>query len=80
MTKQARIAEAMGHSGEDAADAVQNLIERLGLPSSLKAVGVERARFDLVATNALHARWVHTNPRKIGTKDDVLEILEMAAG
>lgn len=80
MAKQARIAEAMGHSGEDAADAVQNLIERLGLPSSLKAVGVERTRFDLVATNALHARWVHTNPRKIGTKDDVLEILEMAAG
>jgi maleylacetate reductase len=49
------------------------------MPSTLRDVGVEADRFELVAKNALLARWVHANPRKISGVDDVLEILRMAA-
>jgi alcohol dehydrogenase class IV len=49
------------------------------MPSRLKEVGVESDRFELIAKNALLARWGHANPRKISGGDDVLEILRMAA-
>jgi maleylacetate reductase len=49
------------------------------MPSTLKEVGVGSDRFELIAKNALLARWVHPNPRKISSVDDVLEILRMAA-
>ena len=45
----------------------------------MKEVGVEADRFELIAKNALLARWVHTNPRKISRVDDVIAILRMAA-
>ena len=77
--RQALISEAMGQPGRPAADVVSDLIKSLGMPSTLKEVGVEPDRFDLVAKNALLARWVHSNPRKISGVDDVLDILRMAA-
>lgn len=76
---QALISEAMGQPGRPAADVVSDLIRSLGMPSTLREVGVEADRFELVARNALLARWVHANPRKISGIDDVLEILRMAA-
>jgi maleylacetate reductase len=77
--RQALIGEAMGQPGRSAADVVADFIKSLGMPSTLKEVGVEPDRFELVAKNALLARWVHANPRKISGVDDVLEILRMAA-
>ena len=77
--RQALISEAMGQPDRPAADVVSDLIKSLGMPSTLKEVGVEPDRFDLVAKNALLARWVHANPRKISGVDDVLDILRMAA-
>jgi len=77
--RQALISEAMGQPGRPAADVVSDLIKSLGMPSTLRDVGVEADRFELVAKNALLARWVHANPRKISGVDDVLEILRMAA-
>lgn len=76
---QARIATAMGRPGMDAADAVAELISDLGMPSTLAEVGVDESKFALIAKNALLARWVHSNPRKIGSERDVLEILRAAA-
>jgi maleylacetate reductase len=77
--KQAMISAAMGQPGRPAADVVAEFIERLGMPRTLSEVGVGPDQFDLVARNALLARWVHANPQKISSTEDVLAILRMAA-
>jgi maleylacetate reductase len=77
--RQALISEAMGQPGRPAADVVSDLVRSLGMPSTLKEVGVGSDSFELIARNSLLARWVHSNPRKISGVDDVLEILRMAA-
>jgi maleylacetate reductase len=77
--RQALISEAMGQPDRPAADVISEFIKWLGMPSRLKEVGVEADRFELIAKNALLARWVHTNPRKISRVDDVIAILRMAA-
>jgi len=76
---QARVSEALGRPGEPASDVVDELVRALGLPRSLTEVGVARAQFDVVARNAMHDRYIHTNPRTIRGPEDVLEILELAA-
>jgi maleylacetate reductase len=77
--RQALIGETMGQPGRPAADVISDLIRSLDMPSTLKEVGVGSDGFELIAKNALLARWVHSNPRKISGADDVLEILQMAA-
>jgi maleylacetate reductase len=77
--RQALISEAMGQPGLPAADVISDLIRSLDMPPTLKEVGVGSDSFELIAKNALLARWVHSNPRKISGADDVLEILRIAA-
>jgi maleylacetate reductase len=60
---QARVAEALGHPGGEAADAVAELIAGLGLPTRLRDVGVREDQLDRIAELSMHDRWVHTNPR-----------------
>ncbi|KAF2206559.1 hypothetical protein CERZMDRAFT_103225 [Cercospora zeae-maydis SCOH1-5] len=56
-------------------------ISALGMPRSLKEVGVEgEEKMDLVARNALHDHWCETNPRPLKAKEDVRAILEMVRG
>tara|TARA_A100001037_G_scaffold305792_1_gene347452 strand:- start:1774 stop:2946 length:1173 start_codon:yes stop_codon:yes gene_type:complete len=76
---QARVSEALGRPGIPASQAVDELIRELGLPRSLAEVGVGRDQFDEVAKNAMHDRYIHTNPRSIRGPEDVLQILELAA-
>lgn len=76
--RQAVVSEAMGDATVDAADAVADLIESLGLPCTLRDVGVRHEDFGVIATNAMLDHAVHANPRKIRSPEDVLEILEMA--
>jgi maleylacetate reductase len=76
--KQARISEALGQPHEPAADVVGALIAGLGLPTRLRDVGVEEDQFDLIAANAMHDRWIHTNPRKIEGPSVVRALLETA--
>jgi maleylacetate reductase len=77
--KQALISEAMGQPGRAAGDVISDFISDLGMPTTLASVGVGADKFDLIARNALLARWVHTNPRKISSVEDVIGILGMAA-
>jgi maleylacetate reductase len=77
--KQALISEAMGQPGRAAGDVISDFISDLGMPTTLASVGVGADKFDLIARNALLARWVHTNPRKISSVEDVIGILRMAA-
>jgi len=72
----ASIATALG-DGDDAADAVDRLRARLGLPAQLAECGVTLEDIDAVARMAPGNRSVQTNPRPV-TEDDAREILAAA--
>ena len=78
VVQQARIAHAMGATDGDAAGAVARLVAALGLPTRLRDLGVDRARFDDIARGALENMWVRTNPRPVSSREDVLALLEAA--
>jgi maleylacetate reductase len=77
--RQALIAAAMGHPGEDAADVLDAFIAGLDMPRSLHAVNVGRDAFDRMAEQAMGTPWVPRNPRRIDGPAQVKEILELAA-
>lgn len=77
--RQKLVAEAMGKPGGDAANVIASFVKNLGLPGTLAEVGVKPAQFTLIANHAMHDSWLHTNPRKITSAEQVLQILEMAA-
>jgi maleylacetate reductase len=76
--QQAMVSEALGRPGEDASLVVGDLISSLSQPRTLRDVGVAKDQLDTIAANAMHDRWVHTNPRKITGPADVREILDLA--
>ena len=69
----------MGRAGVAAWEAVGELIGALGLPRKLSDVGVAEDRFELIAKYTMHDGWLHTNPRRIETPEQVIEILKLAA-
>ena len=77
--RQALVAAAMGHEGEDAAEVLDAFIAGLDMPRSLSAVGVGVDNFDRIAEGAMHTPWVPRNPRPITGPAQVREILELAA-
>jgi maleylacetate reductase len=77
--RQALVAAAMDHSGEDAADVLDAFIAGLGMPRSLSAVRVGAEAFDRMAEQAMGTPWVPRNPRRIDAPAQVREILELAA-
>jgi maleylacetate reductase len=76
--RQALVSEALGHPGEPAADVVAALIAGLGLPGTLRAVGVKEEQLDRIAELSMHDRWIHTNPRKIDGPAVVRQLLDAA--
>lgn len=60
-----------------AADAVRTLFARMGVPSRLADVGVERSHFDALVTEALKDMVIAGNPRTV-TADDARALLEAA--
>lgn len=64
----------------DASDVVDAVVRELGMPRSLKEVGVGRDQLDALAVNCLKDRWLPTNAVPITTKEQVLSILEMVVG
>jgi maleylacetate reductase len=77
--RQALVAAAMDHAGEDAGDVLDAFIAGLGMPRSLSAVNVPTAAFDRIAEHAMGTPWVPRNPRRIDGPAQVREILELAA-
>jgi 4-hydroxybutyrate dehydrogenase len=70
-----RMARAMGlASGGDIAEAIRDMNARLGLPTGLAAMGVERAQFGQIITGALADHCHKTNPR-IASADEYEEML-----
>jgi maleylacetate reductase len=76
--RQAWVSEALGRPDRSAADAVAGLIAQLGLPRTLRDVGVRQEQLDQIASGSMHDRWVHTNPRKIDGPAAVRALLDAA--
>jgi maleylacetate reductase len=77
--RQKRVSEAFGKPATPAADLVAQLVATLGLPQTLREVGVGRDRFREIAEKSMHDRAVLNNPRPIKGPAEVMEILELAA-
>jgi maleylacetate reductase len=77
--RQALVAAAMGHPGEDAGDVLDAFIAGLGMPRSLGAVKIGPESFPMMAEQAMGTPWVPRNPRPIKGPAQVREILELAA-
>ena len=70
-----RMAHAMGlASGGDVAEAILEMNARLGLPTGLAAMGVERAWFDKIITGAMADHCHKTNPR-LATPEEYRDML-----
>jgi maleylacetate reductase len=76
--RQKWVSEALGRPNEAAGDAVAALIASLGLPATLRDVGVKTEQLDEIAVGSMHDRWVHTNPRKIDGPPAVRALLDAA--
>jgi maleylacetate reductase len=76
--QEARVSRLMGRPGEEAAQAVADLVRRLGLPGRLREVGIKPEQFRAIAEHTLHDAPIRTNPRKIERPEDLVEILQMA--
>lgn len=61
----------------DASDALRIVFNELGMPASLKEVGVVREKFDVIARNSLKDPCCVVNPVPLREEAQVLEILEM---
>ena len=61
--RQALVSEAMGHPGENAADVLDRFIAGLGMPRSLRSVGVEAKDFPVIAEQAMGTRMGRRTPR-----------------
>jgi maleylacetate reductase len=77
--RQALVAAAMGHPGEDAGDVLDAFIAGLGMPRSLGTVKIGPDSFARIAEQAMDTPWVPRNPRPIPGPAQVREILELAA-
>jgi len=77
--RQALVAAAMGHPGDDAGDVLDTFIDGLGMPRSLGAVKIVPGSFARIAEQAMDTPWVPRNPRPIVGPAQVREILELAA-
>jgi alcohol dehydrogenase class IV len=66
-----------GAAKADLGDVLDLIIRELGMPRTLKEVGVGRDKLDSLAENSLEDIWIKTNAKPITEKGQVLEILEM---
>jgi alcohol dehydrogenase class IV len=64
----------------DAGDALRAFFDELGMPRSLKDVGVGRDKWDTLAENSLHDFFLKANPVPMTKVEQVMEVLEMCSG
>jgi len=78
VARQALVSEALGHPGEDAGQVLADFIAALGLPGTLRDVGItSHQQLETIATRSMYNKFVRENPRPIRSPQDVLEILEL---
>ncbi|KZT50624.1 putative Fe-containing alcohol dehydrogenase [Calocera cornea HHB12733] len=64
----------------DLGDILDAFFRALGMPRTLKDVGIEGDTIEELAENTLHDEFAGTNPHPLKTKEDVMEILELVKG
>jgi alcohol dehydrogenase class IV len=77
--RQDRISAALGMAGVPASEALRRLLLRLGLPTSLREVGVSEGDFPELARKAMANQWIRTGPRPVSSPEEAMEILRLAA-
>ena len=75
---QADIAAALGQPKASAGDALDKLISGLGMPRTLREVDISEEELPQLAENCMLDTWTFSNPRKIRSPDQVMEILRAA--
>ena len=78
--RQRRISACLGDANTPTSTLLDRLIRSLGMPRTLKEVGVNEDQLPLIARYTLEDIWGRTNPRQIRNEDDVMEILRTALG
>jgi maleylacetate reductase len=78
--RQKRISACLGDASRPASDLLDALIRGLGMPRTLKDVGVREDQLQLVSEYTLEDIWGRTNPRAIAAPSDVMGILRTAMG
>ena len=78
--RQKRISACLGDPSRPASELLDALIRGLGMPRSLREVGVREDQLQLISEYTLEDIWGRTNPRTIRTAADVMEILRTAMG
>ena len=75
--RQEWIADAMGVPGAPASETVAELISSLGMPTTLREVGVKTEHFEAIADGAMLNAFVRANIKPVD-RDDVIDLLERA--
>lgn len=73
------IRSLLSGGNNDLGSIIEALVKALGLPKTLKDVGISRDLFNTLAENSLLDSWAKENPVPLIRKEQVLEILEMVA-
>ncbi len=74
--RQALVSAALGEAGAAAADTVARLASQLGLPSSLRELGIKHSSLTTIAAKAFADPPMQTNPRQPKNAAEVLALLE----
>ncbi len=76
--RQKALSVAMGVPARPAGDLVAELVQRIGQPGNLRALGIKRESLPDIAERAMTYAPVRRSPKKISGPADVMEILEIA--
>jgi len=76
--RQALVSEAFGGAGKPAGEVMRRFVISLGQPTRLRDVGIAREELPAIAASWDGTGPIATNPRPVKSKDDLLEILELA--
>ncbi|OCT52214.1 putative Fe-containing alcohol dehydrogenase [Cladophialophora carrionii] len=72
-----RAAEGKAPTDMDLGDILDLIFRHIGMPRTLKDVGVGRDKLEVLARNSLKDHWIQTNAKPITEMEQVMEILEM---
>jgi len=79
LERQRRIERCLALPGETLMEQVDGLLRRLGLPGHLADVGIGAERFESIAERSMTDFFIPTNPRRVRSSADLLEVLRLAA-
>ena len=78
--RQALISACFGAPEQSAADLLDGFVRDLGLPRTLREIGVNEDAFSAIAHHTLDDPFGRTNPRPVRSADDVMQVLRAACG